>query len=72
VQSLTAVQCEYSLWTRDPEQNGVLATCEELGIGLIAFTPLGAGFLTGNAVGRAHPRHEAVERLTPHDEGATT
>lgn len=47
VQRLAAVQSEYSLWTRDPERNGVLATCEELGIGFVAFTPLGAGFLTG-------------------------
>jgi aryl-alcohol dehydrogenase-like predicted oxidoreductase len=47
VQPVTAVQSEYSLWTRDPEDNGVLATCEELGIGFVAFTPLGAGFLTG-------------------------
>jgi aryl-alcohol dehydrogenase-like predicted oxidoreductase len=47
VQPLTAVQSEYSLWTRDVEQNGVLAACEELGIGFVAFTPLGAGFLTG-------------------------
>jgi aryl-alcohol dehydrogenase-like predicted oxidoreductase len=47
VQPLTAVQSEYSVWTRDPERNGVLATCEELGIGFVAFTPLGAGFLTG-------------------------
>jgi aryl-alcohol dehydrogenase-like predicted oxidoreductase len=47
VQSVTAVQSEYSLWTRDPEHNGVLAACEELGIGFVAFTPLGAGFLTG-------------------------
>ena len=47
VQPLVAVQSEYSVWTRDPEQNGVLATCEELGIGFVAFTPLGAGFLTG-------------------------
>ena len=47
VQPVTAVQSEYSLWTRDPEQNGVLATCEELGIGFVAFSPLGAGFLTG-------------------------
>jgi aryl-alcohol dehydrogenase-like predicted oxidoreductase len=41
------VQSEYSLWTRDPEQNGVLAVCEELGIGFVPFSPLGAGFLTG-------------------------
>lgn len=47
VHPVTAVQSEYSLWTRDVENNGVLATCEELGIGFVAFTPLGAGFLTG-------------------------
>ena len=47
VQPVTAVQSEYSLWTRDPERNGVLATCEELGIGFVPFSPLGAGFLTG-------------------------
>jgi aryl-alcohol dehydrogenase-like predicted oxidoreductase len=44
---VTAVQSEYSLWTRDVEQNGVLATCEELGIGFVPWGPLGAGFLTG-------------------------
>jgi aryl-alcohol dehydrogenase-like predicted oxidoreductase len=47
VQSVTAVQSEFSLWTRDVEQNGVLATCDELGIGFVPFSPLGAGFLTG-------------------------
>jgi aryl-alcohol dehydrogenase-like predicted oxidoreductase len=47
VQRVTAVQSEYSLWTRDVEQNEVLRTCEELGIGLVPFSPLGAGFLTG-------------------------
>ena len=47
VQAVKAVQSEYSLWTRDPERNGVLDICEELGIGFVAFTPLGAGFLTG-------------------------
>src|SRR5439155_1659681 len=47
VQPLTAVESEYSLWTRDVERNGVLATCEELAIGFVAFSPLGAGFLTG-------------------------
>ncbi len=44
---VAAVQSEYSLWTRDVEQNGVLAACRELGIGLVPFSPLGAGFLTG-------------------------
>lgn len=43
---VTAVQTEYSLWTRDPE-DGVLATCRELGIGFVAYSPLGRGFLTG-------------------------
>jgi aryl-alcohol dehydrogenase-like predicted oxidoreductase len=47
VQPLAAVQSEYSLWTRDPERNDVLTTCEELGIGFVPFSPLGAGFLTG-------------------------
>lgn len=47
VQPVTAVQSEYSLWTRDVEENGVLATCEELGIGFVPFSPLGAGFLSG-------------------------
>lgn len=47
VQRVTAVQSEYSLWTRDVEENGVLAACEELGIGFVPFSPLGAGFLTG-------------------------
>lgn len=46
VQPMTAVQSEYSLWTRDPEAE-VLPTCEELGIGFVPFSPLGAGFLTG-------------------------
>lgn len=44
--AVTAVQMEYSLWTRDPE-DGVLATCRELGIGFVAYSPLGRGFLTG-------------------------
>lgn len=43
---LTAVQSEYSLWTRDPEQE-VLTTLRELGIGFVAYSPLGRGFLTG-------------------------
>jgi len=47
VQLVTAVQSEYSLWTKDVEQNDVLRTCEELGIGFVPFSPLGAGFLTG-------------------------
>jgi aryl-alcohol dehydrogenase-like predicted oxidoreductase len=47
VHPITALQTEYSLWTRDPEENGVLAACRELGIGFVAYSPLGRGFLTG-------------------------
>jgi aryl-alcohol dehydrogenase-like predicted oxidoreductase len=47
VQTVAAIQSEYSLWTRDPEQNGVLETCEELGIGFVPWGPLGEGYLTG-------------------------
>jgi aryl-alcohol dehydrogenase-like predicted oxidoreductase len=46
VHPITALQSEYSLWTRDPE-DGVLAACEGLGIGFVPFSPLGRGFLTG-------------------------
>jgi aryl-alcohol dehydrogenase-like predicted oxidoreductase len=46
VHPITALQSEYSLWTRDPE-DGVLQTCRELGIGFVAYSPLGRGFLTG-------------------------
>ena len=43
---ISALQSEYSLWTRDPE-DGVLATCRELGVGFVAYSPLGRGFLSG-------------------------
>ena len=46
VQPVAAVQSEYSMWWREPEQD-VLPTCEELGIGFVPFSPLGRGFLTG-------------------------
>ena len=47
VQPVTALQNEYSLWTRGVETNGILEACEELGIGLVPYSPLGKGFLTG-------------------------
>jgi aryl-alcohol dehydrogenase-like predicted oxidoreductase len=47
VQPVTALQNEYSLWTRGPETNGILQACEEIGIGMVAYSPLGKGFLTG-------------------------
>ena len=65
VHPLTAVQSEYSLWTRDPEAE-VLAVCRELGIGFVAYSPLGRGFLSGRITSpeeleagdrrRSHPR----------------
>jgi len=59
VQPLTAVQTEYSLWTRDPEDDGVLATCAELGIGFVAYSPIGRGFLSGQI--------RSVDDLAPDD-----
>lgn len=59
VQPVTALQNEYSLWTRDVEKNGALDACEELGIGFVPFSPLGAGFLTGKI--------DATTQLAPGD-----
>ena len=56
---LTAVQTELSLWTRDPEENGVLEATRELGIGFVAYSPLGRGFLSG--------RFRTPEDLDPDD-----
>jgi len=47
VHQISALQSEYSLWTRDPETTGTLAACREHGIALVAYSPLGRGFLTG-------------------------
>ncbi|MBB1249326.1 aldo/keto reductase [Rhizobium sp. G21] len=47
VHPIAAIQSEYSLWTRDPETNGVFDACRELGIGFVPFSPLGRGMLTG-------------------------
>src|SRR5213594_3410746 len=52
VQPVTAVQTEYAVWERDPEQNGVLRTCEELGIGFVPWGPVGMGYLTGKVDAR--------------------
>jgi aryl-alcohol dehydrogenase-like predicted oxidoreductase len=46
IHAITALQSEFSLWTRDPEER-ILPTCRELGIGFVAYSPLGRGFLTG-------------------------
>ena len=47
VHPITALQSEYSLWTRDVEENGVLEACRELNIGFVPYSPLGRGFLSG-------------------------
>lgn len=70
---VTAVQSEYSLWTRDPERE-VLATCEDLGIGFMAFSPLGKGFFAGSRTQadpessspRLHPENLAANRALFH------
>jgi aryl-alcohol dehydrogenase-like predicted oxidoreductase len=59
VQPVTAVQTEYSLWSRDPEDDGVLATCAELGIGFVAYSPIGRGFLSGQI--------RSIDDLAPDD-----
>ncbi len=48
VHPITALQSEYSLWTRDVEDNDVLKTCRELNVGFVAYSPLGRGFLSGD------------------------
>src|SRR5213596_2095732 len=58
VHPITALQSEYSLWTRDPEKE-VLGVCRELGIGFVPYSPLGRGFLTGKIKKREHlPEHD--------------
>ena len=47
VHPVTALQSEFSLWTRDADEDGILATCERLGVGFVPYSPLGRGFLTG-------------------------
>ena len=68
VQPVTALQSEYSLWWREPEQE-ILLTLEELGIGFVPFSPLGKGFLTGkidqNTQFAANDFRNSVPRFTP-------
>ena len=59
VHPVTAVQTEWSLWTRDVEENGVLDTVRELGIGFVPYSPLGRGFLSG--------RFRSIDDLAPDD-----
>ena len=68
VHLITALQTEYSLWSRDPE-NGLLATCRELGIGFVAYSPLGRGFLTGQITRFEDFAEDDYRRLTPRFQG---
>ena len=64
VHPVTAVQSEYSLWTRDPEPE-VLPTCAELGIGFVPFSPLGKGFLTGTVSTETQFAEGDIRRRVP-------
>jgi aryl-alcohol dehydrogenase-like predicted oxidoreductase len=66
---IAAVQTEYSLWTRDPEVNGVLDTVRELGIGFVAYSPLGRGFLSGRFRSHADLPADDVRRNHPRFQG---
>lgn len=68
VYPVTAVQSEYSLWTRDPE-NEVLETCRELGIAFVAYSPLGRGFLTGQVKQFDDFAQDDFRRLSPRFQG---
>ena len=65
---ITALQSEYSLWSRDPEQ-GVLATCRKLGIGFVPYSPMGRGFLTGAITRPDQFAEDDYRRQTPRFQG---
>jgi aryl-alcohol dehydrogenase-like predicted oxidoreductase len=68
VHPITALQTEYSLWTRDPEEE-ILATCRELGIGFVAYSPLGRGILTGQFKKFEDLAGDDYRRLSPRFQG---
>ena len=65
---IAAVQCEYSLWSRDPEDD-VLPLCRELGVGLVPYSPLGRGFLTGQITSAAALDTNDFRRQSPRFQG---
>lgn len=69
VHPITAVQSEYSLWTRDPETNHVLSTCRKLGIGFVPYSPLGRGFLTGTIKSPEDFAVDDYRRFSPRFQG---
>ena len=62
---ITAIQSEYSLWTRNIEHNGILSTCRNLGIGFVPYSPLGRGFLTGTIKSIDNLDNNDFRRATP-------
>jgi len=68
VHPITALQSEYSLWTRDPEDE-VLAVCRELGIGFVPYSPLGRGFLTGKILKPDDIPDDDYRKTTPRFQG---
>ncbi|HZC74460.1 MAG TPA: aldo/keto reductase [Gaiellaceae bacterium] len=68
VHPISALQSEYSLWTRDPE-DGPLPTCRELGIGFVAYSPLGRGFLTGRIRSPEDVAEDDFRRHNPRFQG---
>jgi aryl-alcohol dehydrogenase-like predicted oxidoreductase len=69
VHPITALQSEYSLWTRDLEDNNVKDTCRELGIGLVPFSPLGRGFLSGEIKKFEDLEEDDYRRQSPRFQG---
>ncbi|PYX85651.1 MAG: aldo/keto reductase, partial [Acidobacteria bacterium] len=68
VHPIAALQSEYSLWTRDPEDD-ILPTCRELGIGFVAYSPLGRGFLTGRFQKPSDLPEDDYRRFSPRFQG---
>src|SRR4051794_23124005 len=68
VHPITALQTEYSLWAREPEE-GVLDTCRDLGIGFVAYSPLGRGFLTGRFQAASDLAENDWRRANPRFQG---
>ena len=69
VHPIAALQTEYSLWTRDPEENGLLELCREHGIAFVAYSPLGRGFLTGQIQSPADFEEGDYRRHAPRFQG---
>ncbi len=68
IHPITALQTEYSLWSRDPEEE-ILATCHELGVGFVAYSPLGRGFLTGQFTRFEDFPEDDYRRFSPRFQG---